>query len=38
MWWWWGIPIALLVLFFVGLFLVSAGLDDALNPRLRRSP
>jgi peptide/nickel transport system permease protein len=36
MWWWWGIPIAFLVAFFLGLFLLTVGLDDIVNPRLRR--
>jgi peptide/nickel transport system permease protein len=38
MWWWWAIPIAFLVLLFVGLFLVAAGLDSLANPRQRRAP
>lgn len=37
MWWWWSIPIAFLVLLFVGLFLVSAGLDELANPKQRRA-
>lgn len=36
MWWWWGIPIAFLVVLFLGLLLISAGLDVLANPRLRR--
>ena len=35
MWWWWGIPIAALVVVFSGLFLMTAGLDEIANPRLR---
>jgi hypothetical protein len=35
MWWWWGIPIAALVMVFSGLFLMTAGLDEIANPRLR---
>ena len=35
MWWWWGPPILVIVLLFMGLFLVSAGLDQIANPRLR---
>ncbi len=37
MWWWWGPPIVVIVLIFVGLFLLSAGLDEVANPRLRKS-
>jgi len=36
MWWWWGAPIVFLVLLFVGLFLISAGLDEIANPKLRK--
>lgn len=35
MWWWWGIPIAALVFIFTGLFLMTIGLDEIANPRLR---
>ena len=35
MWWWWGIPIAALVVVFSGLFLMTIGLDEIANPRLR---
>jgi len=35
MWWWWGIPIAALVVVFSGLFLMTTGLDEIANPRLR---
>ncbi|HAJ34873.1 MAG TPA: ABC transporter permease [Chloroflexi bacterium] len=35
MWWWWGIPIAALVVVFSGLFLITVGLDEIANPRLR---
>jgi len=37
LWWWWGAPVGTLILLFVGLFLVSLGLDDVANPRLRRA-
>jgi len=37
MWWWFGPPIAIIILLFVGLFSVSAGLDEVANPRLRRT-
>ncbi|MCC6175310.1 MAG: ABC transporter permease [Chloroflexi bacterium] len=36
-WWWWVAPIAILFVLFVGLFMVSVGLDEFANPRLRRS-
>jgi len=36
MWWWWAPPIIVLAILFIGLFLISVGLDEALNPRLRR--
>jgi peptide/nickel transport system permease protein len=35
MWWWWGFPIILLIVIFTGLFLISIGLDEIANPRLR---
>jgi peptide/nickel transport system permease protein len=35
MWWWWGFPILLLIIIFTGLFLISVGLDEVANPRLR---
>ncbi|MBA7600197.1 putative peptide transport permease protein [subsurface metagenome] len=36
MWWWIITPIAIIVILFIGLFLLSAGLDEIANPRLRR--
>ena len=33
--WWWLPPILIIVLIFVGLFSISAGLDRIINPRLR---
>ncbi|HXF64080.1 MAG TPA: dipeptide/oligopeptide/nickel ABC transporter permease/ATP-binding protein [Caldilineaceae bacterium] len=33
-WWWWGPPIAIISLIFIGLFLVSVGLDRIANPTL----
>ncbi len=36
MWWWWGLPILMLMLIFTGLFLIAIGLDELVNPRLRR--
>ena len=35
MWWWWGFPIVMLVLIFISLFLITVGLDEIANPRLR---
>ncbi len=37
MWWWWGPPIVMLILIFVSLFLITVGLDEIANPRLRRA-
>lgn len=37
LWWWWGPPIVVIVFLFIGLFLISAGLDKIANPRLRTS-
>lgn len=35
MWWWWGFPIVMLIIIFVALFLMTIGLDEIANPRLR---
>lgn len=35
MWWWWGTPIVALIVVFTGLFLMTVGLDEIANPRLR---
>lgn len=35
MWWWWGLPSAVLMVIFIGLFLIATGLDEVSNPRLR---
>jgi len=35
MWWWWGLPIMMLVVVFAALFLITIGLDEVANPRLR---
>ena len=32
-----AIPIVLIVLLFISLFLISAGLDEIANPRVRRN-
>ncbi len=37
LWWWWMTPIVLLMLFFVSLMLISTGLDEIANPRIRRA-
>lgn len=37
LWWWWLTPIVLLVLLFVGIMLISIGLDEIANPRIRRA-
>ena len=38
LWWWWIPPVAVIVLIFIGLFLVSMGLDRIANPRLQKAP
>lgn len=35
MWWWWGLPILILITIFMSLFLMTIGLDEVANPRLR---
>ena len=35
-WWWWVPPMAAISYVFVGLFMISSGLDELANPRLRR--
>ena len=35
-WWWWVPPIVAIAVLFIGLFLVTIGLDEIANPRLRR--
>ena len=37
LWWWWAPPIVAIVLTFIGLFLLSLGLDQVANPKLRRA-
>jgi peptide/nickel transport system permease protein len=34
-WWWWGPPIVAISFIFVGMFLLSSGLDRIANPKLR---
>ena len=36
MWWWFGPPILVLAMIFVGLFLITAWVDEWSNPRLRK--
>ena len=35
MWWWWSFPTVVFVTLFIGLFLISSGMDQVANPRLR---
>jgi peptide/nickel transport system permease protein len=35
-WWWWLAPIFVVAILFIALFLISIGLDEIANPRLRR--
>ncbi|MFN8526499.1 MAG: ABC transporter permease [Chloroflexota bacterium] len=35
-WWWWVPPIVVIAIVFIGLFLVTIGLDEVANPRVRR--
>src|SRR6266851_2682884 len=37
MWWWFMPPIVVVVILFMGLFGLSAGLDEWANPRLRKT-
>jgi peptide/nickel transport system permease protein len=37
MWWWFLPPIIVVILLFMGLFGLSAGLDEWANPRLRKA-
>jgi peptide/nickel transport system permease protein len=37
MWWWATVPVTIVVLIFVMLFLISAGLDELANPRVRKA-
>lgn len=36
MWWWFTPPLAIIIILFLGLFSLSAGLDEIANPRLRK--
>jgi peptide/nickel transport system permease protein len=37
MWWWAAVPISVIVIIFIMLFLISVGLDELANPRVRRT-
>jgi peptide/nickel transport system permease protein len=37
MWWWAAVPVSIITLIFVMLFLISAGLDELANPRVRKA-
>ncbi len=37
MWWWWGLPTVILAIVFIALLLISLGLDEIANPRLRKA-
>jgi peptide/nickel transport system permease protein len=37
MWWWFLPPVIIIIMLFVGLFAISAGLDEMANPRRRRT-
>ena len=36
-WWWWTAPTVIILMVFLGLFFLTVGLDEIVNPRLRRS-
>jgi len=35
LWWWWGAPVFVLIFSFFSLYLMHAGLDELINPKLR---
>lgn len=37
MWWWAAVPISVIVVIFIMLYFISAGLDELANPRVRRT-
>jgi peptide/nickel transport system permease protein len=37
LWWWFMPPVVIIIVMFVGLFCISAGLDEIANPRRRRA-
>lgn len=36
LWWWWGSPTVMLILIFISLYLMHVGIDELVDPRLRR--
>jgi len=36
MWWWWSPPVVVLIVIFLSLLLVTLGLDQVANPKLRK--
>lgn len=37
LWWWGAVPVTIVALIFVMLFMISIGLDELANPRVRRA-
>jgi peptide/nickel transport system permease protein len=37
LWWWGAVPITIVALIFIMLFMISIGLDELANPRVRRA-
>ncbi|RIK43834.1 MAG: maltose ABC transporter permease [Chloroflexi bacterium] len=37
LWWWWMPPLMVIIATFIGLFLISLGLDQIANPKLRKA-
>jgi len=37
MWWRWAPPVLIIILLFIALFMITAGLDEIANPRSRRT-
>jgi peptide/nickel transport system permease protein len=37
MWWWILVPVVIIALIFVMLFMISIGLDELANPRVRKA-
>jgi len=36
LYWWWLSPVATIIIILVSLFLIHTGMDEVLNPRLRK--
>ena len=34
MWWWWLPPLSVIVVLFIGLYMIATGLDEIANPRI----